>query len=263
MIKPSRILLFLIFLSLNGFSQGAAETALVPLLASGGVPGGYGTIWDTIFFASNVSSETLALREGHIYGCRIALCVDRTIEIEPGATVNLYTGFFHPNPRGRLFHFDADRGDDVVFRLELRERSSGEKVEIPVVRENNLKAGRIVLPRVDLRSDARLAVRIYTPLARGTGLARIRVTEAIATPGAIIPGGLLLQTVLPISWQEEIGQDVQNISPWAEILDLRSLLPGGYTGLADIEIEVDGRAVWAFATSTDVVTQDVLVYSPN
>jgi hypothetical protein len=229
----------------SSFGRGAF---LIPILSTGDTPGAYGSLWRT----------TLSIYHRE----RGAIHLDPKYLPPPG----------DPNPS--RFAYLGDDADEVAIHLRVQDVSRAAEtygVEIPVVRETDLRIEELMLDNVPTDPRFRVALRIYMVNGMwGTGFAsqpfRVRVFRA--------------------SSEELMSEEVVNVStPYATNIHIHEepLYPaihqnhdfvGSHPAIAAAErvrIEIDpigqveGNPVplyWAFATVTHRETQHVTIVSP-
>jgi len=226
------------------------ERFLLPTLISN-VPGMYGSLWDSSFVLYNGSDVDAWYEPQQIY-CPFE-CTSNAIS--PGTVGYPNTLFARPgDPPGRLFYVKKDSASGISFALRIKDLSRqalAEGTEIPVVRDSELRTGKMQLLDVPTGTTSRVALRVYDADATGNGLVRVRIFSQL-------DGTLLSSTELALPvWQVSTPPFVPG---YAQILDLRDTFPqiAAHDRIrVELEAATSGLRYWAFLTVANTQTQFV------
>lgn len=225
------------------------EQFLLPILVSN-VPGWYGSLWASSFVLYNGSDVYAECKP--LY-CPWGIC--------PGWPLLAGTAGYPPTPfagpgepPGRLFYVKRDSASRISFALRVRDltrQALAEGTEIPVVRNSELRTGKIQLLDVPTGTTSRVALRVYDADATGNGSVRVRIFSQL-------DGTLLASTELSLLvWQVSPPAFVPG---YAQILDLRDSFPqiAAHDRIrVELEPATSGLRYWAFLTVANKVTQFV------
>jgi hypothetical protein len=224
----------------------AFERVLVPIFMPP-VRGPFGSEFRTLVYATNSSNRPgeRALLYGLDTTCFLALPVvgpedarvldpGETLELQPDCSTGPAIFFMVPKPT-------ADR---VTFNARVFDTSRGvltHGTEIPIVRPNEFKNGRLVLVAVPLDERFRNTLRIYSDrptTVTVTYQAEVRTVPLQAGRTPFEPAYAALGN---------FPRQTPNIEP-----------------LANVRIEApDGVPIWAFVSVTNNTSQEITIVSPD
>jgi len=226
------------------------ERFLLPILISY-VPGVYGSLWNSSFVLYNGSDVDAWYEPEGI--CPVGTCPGWPLL--PGTAGYPLTRLAGPgDPPGRLFYVKKDSASGISFALRIKDLSRqalAEGTEIPVVRDSELRTGKMQLLDVPTGTTSRVALRVYDGDATGTGSVRVRIFSQL-------DGTLLSSTELALPvWQVSTPPFVPG---YAQILDLRDTFPqiAAHDRIrVELEPATEGLRYWAFLTVANTQTQFV------
>jgi len=234
-------------LTLPAMAQQASERLLVPI-ASADTPGALGSLWRSEIWVRNLSNE--AGFAGPV--------IQSHFTLGPGVTYELPIYKSPPfDPPGKFLFVSGNIADKVAISLrvsDVNSRAVNEGTEIPVVREREFRAGRVVLINVPANSLSRTTLRIYQSNPETSGAVLVKVYPN--------QGNDLLGSVeLPLIPREPLIF----FPAYTQIMSISGSFPA-VSGHAKIRIEIepvtDGPRIWAFTSTTNNLTQNVTVVSP-
>jgi hypothetical protein len=223
------------------------ERILLPIAFPGEIHGAFGTVW---------ASEVLLFNDADT-----VLTVDGQT-LNPRAFLNLNPPLSQALPSlGAFIYVSKNEVERARFTSLLTDRSRAEEnsgTEIPVVRERDF-SNRIVLPRVPLRGDFRVALRIYGSSA-APQLARVRMYRL----DRLDP---FVDTTVELNGIVNVNPDPFPAYPaFFHFFELVQQFPV-LEAAASVRIEIDavnpGETLWAFASITNNTTQLVTSISPQ
>jgi hypothetical protein len=249
------------------------ERLLLPVHPLSARAGAFGTSWVTEFSAFNGGTQPVEIFQTR---CRQdCSCVITTICI-PEAAVNpgsFFTGLTgsedvssYPNP-GAFLYVERTRVDDLALNLRLFDAGHPKVsfgTEIPIVREREIRTGKIVFVNVPVEPGYRQQLRIYgISSPSGGGDVRVRIyRQDEATP--------LVERLLQIVPSENRAKlPDENAFPrfpgYAEIMSLAAILPALEPARVRVEIEpvTLGLRYWALVSVTSNETQEVTLITPQ
>ena len=180
---------------------------------------------------------------------------------------------------GRIAYINRSSADQLIYidRLYDVTRSPAFAVDIPVVREKDLKTSRITLAHVPFDSRVRLMLRVYDPFQTPDAEVAVQfwsewpVSNAGGGPFATPPTPQLLGSTnlkLHTTARPPSGSDLDVEPAYAQLpisADMLSNIPAYSAAafLVDIEPVTAGLRFWAFVSVTDNSTQHVMVIAPR
>jgi hypothetical protein len=210
---------------------------------------------------------------GSTFRTRLSVFSERLFTFYPGITepfsetaLTLLPRDFAVPSKGRVVWIDRAAVNDVHFGYTLISNDASllapvQRTALPVVRERELRRGRIELLNVPASPQRfRRMLRIYDVLRDGSAVVTVRV-ELMHVGGA----GTLETFTVPIDRVD--GADA-SYPYYAEVpLELPCLRfgseeCGGYEARLSLTVAPD-IPFWAFVSSTDNVTQQVSIYAPQ
>jgi hypothetical protein len=262
--RISRFVLFLL-IACSAFAQqrdpAAYERILFPIAFQGVVDGAFGTQWQSEILVFNAAAKTLELFPYCVSEVPPAPCrLDQTLA--PGAWTRDELRSSESLPSlGAFLYVTREIADDVHFTSLLHDMARTDDnagTEIPVAREKDFRS-RIVLPRVPLRGNFRVALRIYGE-SQAPSQARVRMyrldrLDPFVDTTVTLQG---LVTALPV--------DFPTHPAFFHIFELVKTYPV-LEAAASVRIEIEAlpgqQKVWAFASVTNDATQLVTTVSPQ
>jgi hypothetical protein len=150
--------------------------------------------------------------------------------------------------------------DDVRFSVVLRDLSRGHEdwgTEIPVVRENDFRGGRVVLINVPTDSRFRHSLRIYE--AGLQGAARVRI-EIFPESPLRAPSIASLDVDLTVRGQPTFDPGYAQL---LSLLDAFPIIRAADRVRVEITALTPGANLWAFVALTNNTTQHVALVTPQ
>lgn len=122
--------------------------------------------WRSELWARNNGSAPVNIWAQECFRFGQPVACSRRMEVPAGKTL-LLDGFEPDGAApGVLLYIPRGRSSDVTFNLRVRDLSRGLDdlgTELPVVREAEMKSGRVSLINVPLQPNARIHLRLYAP----------------------------------------------------------------------------------------------------
>jgi hypothetical protein len=249
---------FLIFcLSLPVAAQSVPDTEVVLAPVFGSARGEFGSIWSTSFLVRNDAERPAYFRP---LPCVFEAC-------PPGQLVPPHTSFEPPASRsydgGALFYVEKATASLFSYDLHTRDtsrQSDDAGVQIPVVRERDVRTDTIVLPNVPLDALFRQRLRIYDIDAIDGHSVRVAFYGVSGTEPVASVKVSLVAPVPRSSSAYPIEPGFAFVTNWTERFPtLRDL--------SAVRIEItplsSGLRFWAFVTITNNTTQHVTIVSPQ
>lgn len=227
---------------------------LFPLAFEGELAGAHGSRWVLESWGRNGADHFVIVSSAPDMRCAGPRCVVWA----PARTT--FPGPAHPAgaPAGAFLYVEKEHLDDVQFGLRVRDVSRPEisfGAAVPVVREDQLRSGTLMLLDVPRDPRYRVSVRVYTN------------DMAAAAPVELSLWDMDGEAALATTWlewrpPERSGSAFDAWPVTAEAHDVLAALPeAGGDGRVRIEI-ASPSPVWAFATVTNRETQQVTVIAP-
>jgi hypothetical protein len=188
---------------------------------------------------------------------------------DPGGPTSQHTfgiDFFRTRPgetTGSIMYVERAFAADVYLSLMLREASTGETVELPVVREGSFITHKFqILDVTNPAPGKRITLRVYGIDPDVLGRVEVRVfvegTEQLARDDIYD-----LQVVQRIYSNPAGTYSVPVRPPVAEISYYAPLTDAPYLLRFEIEPLTPGMAIWGFVSVTDNATQHVTLRTPG
>jgi len=240
------------------------EPILLPILIDP-TRGAFGSLWQSTFWLHNASNEVIEL--AHLE-CE-DVCPEvfpLTLNVEPGETVeNPRLGFNPPGATpGTLIYVLRDKSEGAHFSLRIEDLSREaltRGTEIPVIRREELVSGVAELVDVPVGELFRSALRIYDLDARARLDFHVRIFPVDEGAG---PGEPVVQ--MRLSTSTETPGPLGGKPGFVQVLDLAAAYPR-LAPLRRVRVEIEpvtpGIRYWAFATATNVTTQQVTTITPQ
>lgn len=257
-----RILILVIAMTTCGFARAATTYTrfLLPVYADA-IPGANGSRWLTTGWVVNHGTTEAQIIPRAL--CGVVLCTlsgplhpkEGPLPIEPMIT----------DARAVLMHVDMAHASDVQIAVRVRDLAKGDSAgtELPVVPESDFSSSAISLLNVPVKPGYRVALRVYGLPESGDPEVEIRYYR-MPTSDPFRSTSVVLQT-------ERRRLEVfgfiggYRLEPSIAFLgNLQARPEIGYEENIWISITpvTPGLRIWAFATVTSNVTQQVTVISP-
>jgi hypothetical protein len=164
---------------------------------------------------------------------------------------------------GRLAFVQRDHADALVYANRLPD------VDLPVVRERDLRTSTLSLSDVPLDPRFRLLLRVYDPFQTPNAQVRVRfwsIWQATNTGVSAFtsqPPQLLGERMLTLKVRPQAGDETSVEPGYAQLSFDRGMLssvPASSNGAIAVDVEplTAGLRFWAFITVTDNATQHVM-----
>ncbi|MEA2238836.1 MAG: hypothetical protein QOC81_3560 [Thermoanaerobaculia bacterium] len=265
--KPVTLSLVVLLLAAGAFAQPAGfEKVLFPIVVHPLIqsPGAFGTSWVTEESVLNAGSVPVPL--AGTYACFFCKTAQ---PLQLGVTYGLVPGSPRDNLGGSFLFVDSRYADQLRFGLRVRDVSreaDGFGSEVPVVRTRDFRDDSVSLLGVPNQPNLRLTLRIYALDAGGDVIVRVfeQRSGLIVHLSDPLPADALIAErtykLAPVG-SPDAGYPIDNYPAYAQISDL----PMPATSLARIDVVpiTPGMRIWAFASATNNVTQQVTVISPH
>lgn len=250
--------LLLALLSPDAFAQPARERfiqVLFPLAFEGEIAGAHGSRWILDSWGRNDADHFVIVSSAPDLRCAGPRCV-----VWAPAKTTFPGPAFSPGARlGAFVYVEKEYVENVHFGLRVRDVSRPEisfGTAIPVVREDELRRGTIVLLDVPRDPLYRVSLRVYTN------------DPAVSAPPEVTVWEMEGNTPLGapfLEWRHppRTGSAFDAWPVTAEAHDLLAALPGAASEPSRVRIEIRSPSpAWAFATVTNRDTQQVTVIAP-
>lgn len=243
----------------------AFERVLLPVFFFGA--GAHGSEWTTAALAFNDGPASIELAnpvfEGNPMCPAVCGCSARK-DVRPRETSAVCQGF--ASTTGLLIYPPRNGADFLRYLLRIRDVSreaDSAGTDVPVVRESDLRPGRVVLLDVPGDSRFRTALRVYDVMARDGVEVRMQIYRAGS------PGGALVDRVVTLS--QPIRTLVYDPFPafpaYAYVSDPVLEVPVMSPRAESFRIELTAlpplERFWAFVSITNNDTQQVTLVTPQ
>jgi len=223
------------------------ERILLPIAFPGEIEGAFGTRW---------RSEVLLFHDGST----VAEYCPQDCPVHPRGMVRIEPPLSDTLPSlGAFLHVTSP--DDMRFTALLHDQSrAGDNAgtEMPVVRARDYRR-RIVLPRVPLRGDFRVTLRIYgegeAPQDVRVRMYRLDRLEPFVDTNVHLEG---IVTAVPNPYPP---YPAFAILP--DLVRTYPVLEAAASARVEIEAANEGEKIWAFASITNNATQVVTTITPQ
>jgi hypothetical protein len=259
--KPVTLSLVILLAAAAAFAQPAGfEKVLFPIVIHplNQVLGAFGTRWVTEVSVLNAGSVPVPLAGA--YAC--FLC--RTAQpLQPGVTYGLVPTAPGDNIGGSFLFVDSRYADQLRFGLRVRDVSregEGFGSEVPVVRARDFRDDGVSIPGIPNQPNLRLTLRMYSLDAGGTVAVRVfeqrkqlivHLQEGLPADVQVTERTYTLDTLNPDA----------NYPAYSQVTDLP--MPSSELVRIDVVPQRPGMRIWAFASATNNITQQVTVISPR
>lgn len=239
------------YVDANGpIDHAAYEAILIPLVFSGS--GLFGSQWTTELWVHNFSDSDVTQFNGPftVRFCIVAPCPQ---PIEAGRAVKLDSAQF---PEGRMMYVPRGSADALHFALRVRDlsrQSETHGVEIPVIRERDLRAFPFSLLNVPGDAQFRSRLRVYS--IDPPKVVSVRLFT-MTNPAEQVAALLLF-----------MDPPTADFPAYGEI-DLDPIIrkaskPGPFRVQIEPNLLTTSPAYWAFVSVTNNQTQNVTVVTPQ
>ena len=230
---------------------------MLPVFGSG-IPGAYGSVWETEFAAYNSGSES-----ARYMPLVVTLPVLGFVEFAAGGGEKVQTAQFHP----RLHWIEASKLGRFHFTLRTRDLSRQAQsagVDIPVVRESEFRE-RVTLVNVPTETSFRHSLRIYDPRF-GDREVRLRISEYAGIAFRPEPQNVLVDQIITLKGQPDPHGSIWAAPADAALHDLTTIYPQLRT-VPFVRIDVDpvqsDGKLWAFVAITNNASQEFTLITPQ
>jgi hypothetical protein len=169
---------------------------------------------------------------------------------------------------GRLAFVQRDRAGALVYTNRLPD------VDLPVVRERDLRTSTLSLSEVPVDARVRLMLRVYDPFQTPGAQVRVRfwsvwqTTNTGAAAFTSMPPQLLAERTLTLKVRPPAGDEPSTEPGYAQLAFDRTMFaelpPSSNNTIAvDVEPLTEGLRFWAFITATNNETQRVVAIAPH
>ncbi|HZI65823.1 MAG TPA: hypothetical protein VFF17_04590 [Thermoanaerobaculia bacterium] len=267
-----RELLFCVFALGAAASLHSQERERILLPIATNLPGAYGSFWVTRFTVVNGLDRPLVQNEdaGPFGGCLFpGVCETPPVPSNTAFEPVLYSSSSPQVHRpGAVIYARRAIADRLHFSLRVQDTSRQAftwGTEIPVVRERQLRTGKIVLPNVPLDGRFRQSLRVYevddTTAACDRVMVRVFDQQSGATLGA---RELELRGLNDGPCNASSPEYVPDFPNYAQIHGIGQLLTGSTPDVVGVEITpVTSFRFWAFISVTNNETQHVTTITPQ
>lgn len=234
------------FATVDWFGYGIGERVLIPI-AGDAIPGAQGTRWSTEIQVHNDSDHAVPLDLEYCdFIGRFSPCGTPVTRVPAHATVTLTGRGSADYPYAQFFPPVQDV-DSLHFSVHVRELSTnGAVIEIPAVRQRDLRTGRVILPGISTSDRYRTTLRIFS------GSIHISMWIVDSATGAVLAS-------------RTIDRMFPTDSDTFSLVTLQDL----FTTLRDharVDVVIDTGdydLYWALLTLTDNATQQVTTFTPQ
>lgn len=260
---------FLITLPAMAQDTASYETVLLPV-ANELTNGAHGSQWVTQFSVFNASGRNIDPNAPayDVYPLKVICVVSACIPTLPliESQRSALPGLFKPPapaPPGLLLHVRRDLAAQLHYELRVRDISRmffNAGTEIPVVRETELRTGKIQLLDVPVEGNFRHTLRIYDPDRRPTSVVRLRIFPAGA-------GGALAEQDITLTQQPDGDCKPGDCYPsYGGIPFLTAAFPS-ITRAMQVRVELEpltpGLRYWGFVSVINNESQQVTTITPQ
>lgn len=254
----------------NYFAPGPPDPAsfervLFPVFFFG--PGAQGSLWVTTALAFNDGTAPVEMANPLFEGdpvCPAVCGCSARKDLQPRETNAICSGFAYPG--GIILYAPRTAADDLEYNLRIRDVSRSTEsagTEVPVVRERDLRSGRIVLLNVLAEQRFRTTLRVYDVQGRDGVQVRMQIYRSDSPDGALVDRVVTLSQ--PI--RDIIFDPFPSFPAYAYVPDPVLEVPVASPTSGPYRIELTALApldrFWAFVSITNNDTQQVTVVTPQ
>jgi len=253
-----QLIFILFFMSFVQQAFGAEVKILLPVTrVFGGLPGAYGSVWDSEITAVNRGAMTLrVLFNGAAPACPAPPCpFPAPVPISPQSTVVLLAWAPVPRVVGGFATLDANGATDLVLQtrvFDISRESTNWGAYVPTVPELAAERTVVDFPAVATAAPFRATLRIYDFDPDSTHQARVRVFRK-----NFIGDELIQQKV--VSLQATLDPA---LFPGEAEIDLSSIAPQEQTVRVQVSPITQGLRYWPMISVTNNTTQYLTILTP-
>jgi hypothetical protein len=252
----------------NAMGQPIHEKILVPVFFSG--PGAHGSQWWTTVSIVNAGENTIRFNRPVLAGdpsCSDLCGCETTDEIQSNEVGEICIANAHPSGLILYMHKNQPEPHFGARISDLSRSVDTAGTELKIVRESELRKGRIILPNIPIGPGYRVGLRLFdtAPPPAQEILLIIRDYGALNS----IP---LVEATIQLNPSPDAGAPFPAHPAFAMIGDLAAQYPqlNGHESilielwLPELDISpVPAPSYWALASITNNVTQQVTMVSPQ
>ena len=250
-------------------AQPTYEKVLLPVFFSG--PGAYGSQWGTTVSIANTGESAVRFSSAVLEGnpnCAAVCGCGPSDTIDPQNMKQVC--ILNADPSGLLLYMDR-KLNAVHFGARIVDFSRSEETagtELKIVRQHELRSGRIVLSNIPIGPGYRVGLRLFDTFPFGSADFHLRIYDH-----PFVGGPPLLEETIPLTLPPDTGQPRPAHPAFAMIGDLAARYPQLKDHeLVTIELLLPepedispprAPACWAVASITNNVTQQVTMVTPQ
>ncbi len=237
---------------------GAQVKILLPVTrVFGGLPGAYGSVWDSEITAVNRGTTTLwVLYNGAAYACPAPPCpFPSAVPVSPQSTVPLLAWAPVPRVVGGFATLDAKGATDLVLQtrvFDTSRESTNWGAYVPTVPESAAERTVVDFPAVATAAPFRATLRIYDFDPDSTHQARVRVFRTNFTGDELIR-----EMVVPLQATLDPA-----LFPGEAEIDLSSIAPQEQTVRVQVSPVTQSLRYWPMISVTNNTTQYLTILTP-
>ncbi|HEY5610139.1 MAG TPA: hypothetical protein VIL97_02945 [Thermoanaerobaculia bacterium] len=231
---------------------------LLPIASAAWIPGGYGSLWATELLIRNDSADSIYLPTPAGTGCVPEACGPE--EIAPNKTVQFQQRLpgNTSEPWNHAVFLYLAKGDRAALQVTLRIRDVSVDparlpVELPLVHSSEFRIGTIGLLDVPTRPGTRTLIRIFVRPTNASDIFRFKIETYDSA----------LDVPLETAEVATRAGDDRPLARWATTLQWAPTNVAT-RGLRVVIAELGHETpFWAFATTTDNLTQEIALTTPQ
>jgi hypothetical protein len=245
------------------------DKMLIPFFLRQPLPGKLGSLWTTEAWIRNDAAQAVDI-QSYEYGCLLPEGCFPMPPTPPGISFRPLLAGSPPGIQGHFLFVDRRFSSEVSIALRVRDLSRESMTwgtEVPVVREEEFRTGKLTLLDIPTGGGFRQVLRIYD--LDGTRAAQVTVRVYGLNPALTNP--FLASAPDPLLGQSLVSFQIPDASfspiypGYIEVSDLSTIATLSGTERVRIEIEpvTPGLQYWAFVTVVNNDTQHLTVISPS
>jgi hypothetical protein len=244
-----------VFVSASALGQSTYERVLVPIVANG-VPGGYGSIWQTMFAGFNPTGQIIAIKHTLDEFCAVPPCLGAPAQPHTTFGNEVLTALGH---EGEILFVQVPGAESLQFNLRIFDRAHPRAAwgaEVPVVRERQVTGETLHLLNVVLDPVSRAALRVYGINNRAASVL-VRATRTDVPFVEPYEFSVILQSTP--------SRAFGTFPSFGIVPDLSGVVPASWTQ-SQIRLEIAAppdEKIWAFVSITNNETQGITISSPS
>jgi hypothetical protein len=248
-------------------AQSGSEKILVPIRVPVPVPGANGSLWSSSLLGRNNSSAALMLGNVNV-DCGGLLC-PQALDMFGGTTYQIVPSGASDRPAA-VVNVPAGRSFDLTLILRVQDLSRQSQTwgsEVPIVRERDLRTGKLILLDIPISASFRNTLRIYDIDGQANARVALRLFALDPNRPSIVlgskPDALLGEQVIVL--RPPAPGDTGRSPGYAEIGDLSQIAPLANASKVAVEVEplTPGLRIWSFVSVTNNETQHVTIITPD